>query len=66
MGTEWQEAHRLCQLQEGDHAHDTVHALAHWIEGDEANASYWYRRTGGKRAATIAEEWQRIAAILKA
>ena len=64
-GTEWQEAHRLCQLQEGDRAHDMVHALVHWIEGDEANASYWYRRTDGKRAATIAEEWQRIATVLK-
>ena len=66
MGTEWQEAHRLCQLQEGDRAHDMVHALVHWIEGDEANAAYWYRRTDGNRAATIAEEWQRIATILKA
>lgn len=64
MGPEWEEAHRLCQTDEGNPAHDLVHALAHWIEGDEGNARYWYARTGGGRASTIAEEWQRIAAKL--
>lgn len=63
-GPEWQTAHELCQQDEGDRAHDLVHALAHWIEGDSANAAYWYRRVGEKRAATIAEEWQRIATRL--
>ncbi len=64
MGPEWEKAHQLCQAQEGDHSHDLVHALVHWIEGDEANAAYWYRRVGGERAASITEEWQRIANIL--
>lgn len=61
MGPEWQKAHELCQMQEGDAAHDIVHALAHWIEGDEANANYWYRRAGRRPAATIDAEWQRLA-----
>lgn len=64
LGPEWEKAHQLCQAQEGDQNHDLVHALAHWIEGDEANAAYWYRRVGGERAAAIADEWQRIAKIL--
>lgn len=64
MGPEWQTAHQLCQMQEGDRAHDLVHALAHWIEGDEANAAYWYRRVGGGRAESVADEWQRIAVLL--
>jgi hypothetical protein len=64
MGPEWQEAHKLCQSGEGDHAHDLVHALAHWIEGDMANAAYWYRRAGETRAKTIEQEWQRIATEL--
>ncbi len=64
VGPEWQKAHQLCQMQEGDPRHDLVHALAHWIEGDEANAAYWYRRVGTGRAATIAEEWQRITLLL--
>ena len=64
-GPEWQKAHGLCQMQEGDRAHDLVHALAHWIEGDEANAAYWYRRVGGGRAPTIVAEWQRISTELQ-
>jgi hypothetical protein len=43
-----------------------VHALAHWIEGDAANADYWYRRVGGERAPTLEAEWRRIAAALQA
>lgn len=66
MGPEWQKAHELCQLDEGNRAHDLVHALAHWIEGDDANAAYWYRRVGDRRAATVADEWHRIAALLMA
>ena len=61
MGPAWENAHRLCQEQEGDRQHDMVHALAHWIEGDDANAAYGYRRVGGGRAATIAAEWERVA-----
>ena len=64
VGPEWQKAHDLCQTREGEHAHDLVHALVHWIEGDQSNANYWYRRAGAKRAADIASEWQRITAEL--
>ena len=61
LGPEWEKAHAICQQDEGNPLYDIVHALAHWIEGDEANARYWYQRVGGTRAATIADEWQRIA-----
>lgn len=64
MGPEWHKAHELCQEDEGDYAHDLVHALVHWIEGDQANSAYWYRRVGGNRAASIENEWERIAAEL--
>ncbi|MGB8314804.1 MAG: hypothetical protein WCE69_09995 [Aestuariivirga sp.] len=64
LGPEWEKAHEFCQANEGDHAHDLVHALAHWIEGDMSNAGYWYRRVGVQRAADIAMEWQRVAAEL--
>ena len=60
-GREWQKAHELCQIKEGDRAYDVVHALVHWIEGDEANSAFWYRRVGERRAATINAEWERIA-----
>ncbi|MFN0190601.1 MAG: hypothetical protein ACKVP5_01310 [Aestuariivirga sp.] len=61
LGPEWQKAHELCQQNEGDYAHDAVHALVHWIEGDMGNATYWYRRTGEIRAETIEAEWRRLA-----
>lgn len=64
MGPEWEKAHALCQTREGDHAHDLVHALAHWIEGDAANSAYWYRRVGGVRAKDVPAEWDRIAGLL--
>ena len=65
LGPEWERAHAICQSAEGTHAHDLVHALAHWIEGDEANARYWYRRVGRPdRAPNIASEWERIAKVL--
>jgi hypothetical protein len=63
MGPEWEKAHAICQQDEGNPSYDIVHALAHWIEGDESNAAYWYRRAGGgQKAATIAEEWERVLA----
>ncbi|MFT3988982.1 hypothetical protein [Aestuariivirga sp.] len=64
VGPEWQKAHELAQGGEGDPAYDLVHALVHWIEGDQANAAYWYRRAGGRRAPTIAEEWERAVNML--
>lgn len=64
LGLEWDKAHALCQLNEGDYAHDLVHALAHWIEGDMGNADYWYRRVGENRAANLSAEWERITRVL--
>ena len=65
MGTEWDKAHAICQTGEGTYDYDLVHALAHWIEGDEGNRDYWYRRVKPwKRAETIEVEWQRISDAL--
>ncbi len=41
----WDEAHRLVQDDPGPEA-AWVHAHLHRIEGDLANAAYWYRRAG--------------------
>jgi hypothetical protein len=65
MGAEWEQAHAICQTAEGTHDYDLVHALAHWIEGDEGNRDYWYRRVKPwMRAETIDVEWQQIADAL--
>jgi len=64
-GPEWERAHQMCQAAEGDKAHDWVHALAHWIEGDEWNSDYWYRRVGeSRRGATVEEEWHALVLAL--
>lgn len=62
LGPQWDRAHGICQLAEGDFAHDLVHALCHWIEGDTGNRDYWYRRVGNgwTRAETVEEEWERM------
>lgn len=63
LGTEWEQAHRICQIAEGTKEYDWVHALAHWIEGDEWNSDYWYRRVGEARSSDdAAVEWEHIVA----
>lgn len=42
----WAEAHEIVQGLEGEREADHLHAILHKIEGDEANARYWYRRAG--------------------
>ena len=67
LGPEWEAAHDICQSAEGTKAYDWVHALAHWIEGDESNADYWYRRIGESRGRkTIADEWEYLVAAIGA
>lgn len=42
---DWEGAHSIVQGADDD---DTawLHAHLHRVEGDEANAAYWYRRAG--------------------
>lgn len=41
----WNEAHKLAQRHEGKSLADWLHAVLHKIEGDDANARYWYAQT---------------------
>lgn len=62
---DWDRAHGCAQEREGDPACDWVHAHLHRVEGDRANASYWYRRAGQPVAtASLPEEWESIAGSL--
>ena len=47
LNGEWDGAHAIVQQDEADHLSCWLHACLHKIEGDEANARYWYRRSGG-------------------
>ncbi len=63
---DWPAAHRLAQAQD-DAAGAWVHAYLHRVEGDLANAGYWYRRARQPVcAAPLPEEWAAIAAALLA
>lgn len=63
---DWEKAHRICQMNEGAHLFDWVHALVHRIEGDDANAGYWYRRAGKtKHLGSVEEEWQIIRTVVE-
>ena len=59
----WDRAHAIVQDYEEDREYALVHAHLHRIEGDLANAGYWYRRAGKKPAdAVLEEEWQSLVA----
>jgi hypothetical protein len=63
---EWDSAHQLAQANEGEPAHDWVHAHLHRIEGDLGNAAYWYRRARRPIATGDLHEERRaiVAALL--
>jgi hypothetical protein len=42
---DWEQAHTLVQNESDAHA-AWVHAHLHRVEGDLANAGYWYRKAG--------------------
>ncbi len=63
---DWAAAHRLAQAED-DAAGAWVHAYLHRVEGDLANAGYWYRRAGQPVCTgSLPEEWTAIARALLA
>jgi hypothetical protein len=47
---DWQTAHEIVQVQD-DRDSAWVHAWLHRVEGDLANADYWYHRAGRPSAS---------------
>lgn len=60
---EWDAAHRIVQHHETDLLACWLHAVLHKIEPDEANARYWYRRSGGRDYADYDDARVELAAI---
>lgn len=56
----WEHAHDLVNdLMDEDSAY--VHAYLHRKEGDQWNASYWYRNAGKpKPSFSLEEEWEQL------
>jgi hypothetical protein len=46
LAGEWNGAHEIAQQDEADATSCWLHAVLHKIEGDAANARYWYRLAG--------------------
>jgi hypothetical protein len=60
----WDRAHQIVQDDSGAEA-AWVHAYLHRIEGDLANAGYWYRRAGKAAAGgSLEAEWEAMASAL--
>jgi hypothetical protein len=53
---DWQAAHAIAQEYEDDPIGDHLHAIVHRIEGDLANARYWYNKAREKFDATASVE----------
>lgn len=63
LAGDWDGAHRLVQAHEDDATANWIHAVLHKIEGDEANARYWYRRAGGQAYEAFADPPSELRAI---
>jgi hypothetical protein len=61
---DWDKAHRIV-MDEHSREAAWVHAYLHRVEGDDANAGYWYRQAHKKPATgECAAEWETMVATL--
>jgi hypothetical protein len=65
---DWQAAHLIAQKYEDDDVAGWIHAVVHRMEGDLANAGYWYRRVRRPMRDDVAtaQELREIEALLAA
>jgi len=63
---DWQAAHGIVQEHDTDALAAWIHAVVHRMEGDSANARYWYRRCGRELRENVSTraELQEIRAAL--
>ena len=62
---EWQPAHAIVQDDEDSRLSCWAHAIVHVMEGDLANARYWYRRAGRAFSADAGAEIRALGESLK-
>ena len=61
---DWDGAHRIVQSEDGADA-AWVHAYLHRVEGDLANAGYWYRSARRETCSdSLENEWRSIVDAL--
>jgi len=65
---DWEAAHKIVQQDEDSPLSCWAHGIVHLMEGDTANARYWYREAKREfpRAPSVPEEIAALDAALKA
>jgi hypothetical protein len=61
----WQAAHEIVQRDEDSPEACWAHGIAHLMEGDSANARYWYARAKRRFDDDVAAEIAALSASLK-
>lgn len=66
LGGDWPAAHEIVQEHESDPMAAWIHAVVHRMEGDLANARYWYRRCRRElnESVPVEAELREIAKVL--
>jgi hypothetical protein len=62
---DWQAAHEIVQRDEESALACWAHGIVHLMEGDAANARYWYRKAKRPFAADIPAEIAALSEALK-
>jgi hypothetical protein len=63
---DWPAAHAIVQADEDSRLACWAHGIVHLMEGDAANARYWYRKAGRRFATDVAAEIAALGAVLSA
>ena len=63
---DWQGAHTIVQEDEDSRPACWAHAIVHLMEGDAANARYWFRKAGRRFSDDVAAEIAALRASLEA
>jgi len=68
LAGDWQAAHLIAQDYEEDDDASWIHAVVHRMEGDLANAHYWYRRCRRdfREGVSTQDELREIEGVLAA
>ena len=62
---DWRGAHAIVQADEDSRLACWAHAIVHLMEGDPANARYWFRRAGRGFSDDAAAELAALSAALR-
>ena len=62
---DWQAAHAIVQEDEASALACWAHGIAHLMEGDTANARYWYKKAGRPFGEDVPKEIAALSAAVE-